>query len=52
MKAVKGEVNMGIGSDKENINDWVNNIWQRYNLKPDEPLNRYQLVNFTKNQLK
>jgi hypothetical protein len=45
----KDMVEIGVGNDPENINDWVNEIWLNYVKKEDKLLRKVEFGKFVKN---
>ena len=42
-------VEIGIGTNKKNIDEWVNEIWQNYVKKDDDLLRKDEFSRFVKN---
>ena len=51
-KGDKYEIPLGIGTNPETINDWVNEIWDNYVKKDDKMLRKYEFVKFVKTVFK
>jgi len=45
----KDIVEIGVGVDPDNINDWVNEIWLNYVKKDDKMLRKVEFSKFVKN---
>ena len=45
----KDIVEIGVGTDPDNINDWVNEIWLNYVKKDDKMLRKVEFSKFVKN---
>ena len=45
----KDIVEIGVGTDPENINDWINEIWLNYVKKDDKVLRKVEFSKFVKN---
>ena len=48
-RASRQLVEIGIGTDPENINDWVNEIWLNYVQRDDQLLRKVEFSKFVKN---
>lgn len=48
-KEIKDMVVIGVGTDPDNINDWVNEIWQNYVKREDKLLRKVDFAKFVKN---